>query len=62
MVDWARKNRLHAMFLTTLVAGLLCLVGAFFLISPFWGLVAVGVSLVGGGHWVTYLRVSGGGK
>lgn len=62
MVKWIQRNQLGFIFLASLVLGLVLISAAAFTVSPGLGLLASGVALIAGGHWVTYLRTATGGS
>jgi uncharacterized membrane protein len=60
MATWIKSNQLGAMFLATLVFGLLLVTASAFTVSAGLGLLVGGVCAIAGGHWVTYLRTTTG--
>lgn len=59
MAVWIKANQVGFMFLTTLILGLILIAMAAFTISLTLGLLTAGTSMIGGGHWVAYLKTSG---
>lgn len=60
MVAWVKGHQLPFFFLASLILGLILVTAAAFTVSAGLGLFTAGVSSIGGGHWVTYLKVSKG--
>jgi hypothetical protein len=61
-VQLVKENQLPAMFLFTLVVGLICISAAAYWVNTALGLLVSGVCLIVGGHWVAYLQVNSGGE
>ncbi len=55
-MTWLKAHTLPFTFLASLVFGLLMVSAAAFTVSLFWGLLVLGLALIAGGHWVTYLK------
>jgi hypothetical protein len=60
MVSWVKGHQLPFFFLVSLLFGLILITAAAFTVSAGLGLLTAGVSSIGGGHWVTYLKVQRG--
>lgn len=62
MTRWAQANPVGAVFLSTLIFGLIMITAAAFTVGLTIGLLTLGVGSIAGGHWVTYLKTTGAGQ